>query len=75
MFGSKAGDVIPSDPKVIRVEVQSFHRLNKDQYDQLVKGLPRLGTPNDAIQAGMLVGIQLVLEKLRDGFVVEGPAQ
>jgi hypothetical protein len=59
---------------VEQIEVVKLHRLNKDQYDQLVKQIGiRLAPPNDGIQAGVMVGVQMVLEKLRDGFVVEQP--
>jgi hypothetical protein len=49
-----------------------YHRLDSDQYTKLAKSLPQLAVTNDtsAHQAGFQLGIQLVLQKLREGWVV-----
>lgn len=57
-------------PVPVQVEVVQMHRLNIDQYQALVDQCPRLASPNDPIQAGVMVGAQIVLEKLRKGYVV-----
>ena len=49
-----------------------LHRLSTDAYEQLLKVLPGPAVDNDlsAHRAGFLLGIQHVLQKLREGFVV-----
>lgn len=49
------------------------HRLSKEAYDQLCKELPGKGLPvmtKDPLECATLLGMQIVLQKLRDGFVV-----
>lgn len=48
------------------------HRLSAESYEQLVKQLPGIAVSNEtsALQAGYQLGMQLVLKKLREGFVV-----
>ena len=45
------------------------HVLSASSYDILVKRLPQLGLVSDPITAGTMIGIQLVLQELRRGFV------
>lgn len=50
-------------------------RLSKDQYDKLVKdigsvAIPFSGSATTEQQAGFMLGIQFVLLKLREGYVV-----
>lgn len=55
------------EPKVTEVVI-----LNKDIYKKLEEQLPApspSGTTTD-IQAGFLLGVQHVLKKLREGFVI-----
>lgn len=58
---------------VTQVEVV---RLSRDQYQKLVHSLggmavPFSGNQTTEQQAGFMLGIQYVLQKLRDGFVIE----
>lgn len=48
------------------------HRLSQDAYAALTKQLPSAAVDNEvsAHRAGFLLGIQHVLQKLREGFVV-----
>lgn len=62
----RAMDMEP-EPKVTEVVI-----LNKDIYKKLEEQLPApapTGTTTD-IQAGYLLGVQYVLKKLREGFVI-----
>lgn len=50
-------------------------RLTKEQYDKLVKDIgsvavPFSGSQTTEQQAGFMLGVQFVLLKLREGFVV-----
>lgn len=51
----------------------TLYRLDSDQYKELVRQLPKpIPSENTTdIQAGYLLGIQHVLDKLREGFVIE----
>lgn len=51
-------------------KVVEVFRLNQLAYDELEKSLPKIGSTANQIEAGYLLGIQLVLAKLRAGFVV-----
>lgn len=55
------------------ITIETMYRLNKEQYDQLVRQLPKpIPSENTTdIQAGYLLGIQFVLDKLREGYVIE----
>lgn len=48
------------------------HRLSTEAYEQLVKQCPGIAVTNETatLQAGYQLGIQFVLGKLREGFVV-----
>jgi hypothetical protein len=46
------------------------NRLTPEAMRQLEKELPKLGVPKDAHEAGVLIGVQMVLDKLRKGFVI-----
>lgn len=54
------------------VQPKEFHRLSLEAYEQLVKALPGPAVDNDLSEhrAGFLLGIQFVLQRLREGFVV-----
>lgn len=51
----------------------TVHRLSEAAYDELVKKLPRPVVSNDtsAHNAGFLLGIQHVLQFLREGYVIQ----
>lgn len=53
-------------------QVAVVHRLSQDAYDQLAKTVPGPAVDNEvsAHRAGYLLGIQHILQKLREGFVV-----
>jgi hypothetical protein len=53
-------------------QVKEVHRLSSEAYAQLTKLVPTIAVTNDTatLQAGYQLGIQLVLQKLREGFVV-----
>lgn len=58
---------MPQEPQVTEVVI-----LNKDIYKKLEEQLPApapSGTTTD-IQAGYLLGVQYVLKKLREGFMI-----
>ena len=61
---------MPSDTKPARAVEK--HRLSAETYEQLVKQCPSIAVTNDTatLQAGYQLGIQFVLGKLREGFVV-----
>lgn len=52
--------------------VKEVHRLSSEAYSQLCGKLPAIAVNNETSshQAGFQLGIQLVLQKLREGFVV-----
>ncbi len=50
--------------------VQDVFRLNQQAYEALEKELPKIGSTANPIEAGFLLGIQLVLTKLRLGYTV-----
>lgn len=56
-----------------RYPEKEFHRMSEEAYKQLVAQLPKLGMPREGIEAATLVGVQMVLNKLRDGFVIRKP--
>ncbi len=58
----------PLQPSAKPVE---YMRLHPIAYAQLEKELPKVGSTSNPIEAGLLLGVQLVLQKLRAGFVVE----
>lgn len=45
-------------------------RLHPEQMAILTKGMPISGCPKNELEAGFMAGIQHVLTKLRDGFVI-----
>jgi hypothetical protein len=45
-------------------------RLTPEVYAQLVKQLPGPLCPKTDLEAGFLLGVQTVLQKLRDGYVM-----
>lgn len=52
--------------------VRDVVRLDQDAYNQLVSSLPNpwVTETTSVLEAGQKLGIQLVLQKLREGFVV-----
>lgn len=48
------------------------HRLSQEAYESLTKQLGGIGVGKDTtpLQAGYMLGVQDVLRKLREGFVV-----
>jgi hypothetical protein len=56
------------------IEVREIHRLSKESYDKLVEGLPLpyIGKDTTELQAAQQVGIELVLRRLREGYVTGG---
>ena len=61
-----------NDYKEAGVAVRELHRLSSDAYGQLSKQCPVIAVNNDTqqLQAGFQLGVQHVLQKLREGFVV-----
>ena len=53
----------------IEERVIEYHVLTPSSYNALLHQLPKLGVTNDPIHAGILIGIQMTLQALRDGFV------
>lgn len=55
------------EPKIVEL-----HRLSREEYDKLTKGLPQgfVDSNTSPQQAGFLLGIQYVLAKLREGVVI-----
>jgi hypothetical protein len=51
-------------------EVKEINRLTQTAYEHLVKGLPATGCPKTDLEAGFMCGVQHVLAKLREGFVI-----
>ncbi|WWY65363.1 hypothetical protein [Escherichia phage vB_EcoP_LHP] len=50
-------------------EVQVIHRLSPEAYAQLEKLLPQATAPTDGTRAAYQLGVQYVLQVLRQGFV------
>jgi hypothetical protein len=46
-------------------------RLSQEQFAKLAAQLPKMGCPKDGTEAAYLLGVQTVLTKLRDGWVIE----
>lgn len=60
----------------VTVQEQILVRMEKDAYRQLEKALGNLAQPaisdkTTDLQAGVLLGVQITLQKLREGFVIE----
>lgn len=51
-------------------ETKVVHRLSAEAYAQLEKQLPQPTAPNDGTRAAYQLGVQYVLQVLRQGFVV-----
>lgn len=53
------------------VNIKTVTRLTPAVYDHIVKKLPQIAVTNDTspMQAGLQLGIQLVLKLLREDFV------
>lgn len=50
-------------------DVKVIHRLSPEAYAQLEKLLPQPTAPNDGTRAAYQLGVQYVLQVLRQGFV------
>lgn len=59
----------PAPPKAT-VVTEVRHRLSQEAYEALEKALPKPGAPRDAHEAGVIIGVQMTLKLLRDGFTV-----
>lgn len=58
-------------PEPVKVPEQyEVHRLSSDAYEQLVSRLPKPGIPRNGEEAAFMVGVQIVLAELREGYVV-----
>lgn len=54
-------------------QISTITRLDEEAYKQLVRAVGiRLAPPETALQAAYQLGVQAVLEKLRQGFVIGG---
>ena len=53
-------------------QTHEVHRLSQEAYNQLLKVVPGPAVDNElsSHRAGFLLGIQFILQKLREGFVV-----
>lgn len=62
---------MPYDPKT-RLNVIDLHRLSPEAYASLVRQCPVIAVTNDTQphQAGFQLGVQYVLQKLREGWVI-----
>lgn len=51
----------------------TVYRLSQEVYKELEKSLPgpRVNGETTPLQAGMMLGVEMVMRKLRDGVVVE----
>lgn len=47
-----------------------FTRMTPDVYQDFAKRFPGPARPADAFEAGYLLGVQMVLQKLREGYVI-----
>lgn len=45
-------------------------RIEQNVFDALVKELPKPCVPKSELEAGVLLGVQMVLERIRQGWVV-----
>lgn len=56
----------------IKPTTEITHRLSEEAYGQLTKGMPGIAVTNETTerQMGFQLGIQYVLQKLREGFVI-----
>ena len=45
-------------------------RIEQNVFDALAKELPKPCVPKSELEAGVLLGVQMVLEKIRQGWVV-----
>lgn len=50
--------------------VREFSRMSQQAYQAFAKTLPPPACPDTDLKAGFLLGIQFVLQKLREGFVI-----
>jgi hypothetical protein len=62
----------PTPPVLSAKQAQQLAVLSLDQYKRLEAELspPVVSQQTTELMAGQLIGIQLVLKKLRDGFVI-----
>ena len=59
--------------RIVYADTTSVHRLTPEAYQQLCSQLQAKGVPvmpSDPLQAAYLLGMQHVLQKLREGFVI-----
>lgn len=57
-------------PAVQRVDHTQFTRMTNEVYLDFAKRFPGPARPADAFEAGYLLGVQMVLQKLREGYVI-----
>ena len=65
-------DDLYSRQQPVAVPLVAKHRLSPESYAQLLRQVTSISVSNDTsvLQAGYQLGVQAVLQKLREGFVV-----
>lgn len=60
---------------IARIKDVIYNRMTPTVYDALVKELPQIAVNNETspMQAGVQLGVQLVLKKIRDGYLHAAP--
>lgn len=65
--------VLGNDLTTLSTSPKTVVRLEHSQYKILEEKLPRINpSVTDPVQAGVQLGIQLVLKELRNGFTING---
>lgn len=57
----------PVEPRVVEI---TKVRIEQNVFDALAKELPKPCVPKSELEAGVLLGVQMVLERIRQGWVV-----
>lgn len=60
----------PRPPEVPTPEVVIKVRIEQHVFDALAKELPKPCVPKSELEAGVLLGVQMVLERIRHGWVI-----
>lgn len=56
--------------RVREIKVVEKVRIEQNVFDALAKELPKPCVPKSELEAGVLLGVQMVLERIRQGWVV-----
>jgi hypothetical protein len=66
-------DTLTAQPVTLQRTTETVTRLNPQDYERLLQNLQAKGKPTmskDPLEAAFMLGMQHVLEKLREGFVI-----